>query len=93
MDAKTRRGLGGFIAESIKNSMPWIPGLDIAGVVDSIGGDVTNFEVGDRVYGRLDFLGGDTGGYAEYTTAKASNMAKAPENIELLYAAALPLQG
>ncbi len=76
----------------LKNSMPWIPGLDIAGVVDSIGGDVTNFEVGDRVYGRLDFLG-DTGGYAEYTTAKASNMAKAPENIELLYAAALPVAG
>ncbi|PLX68587.1 MAG: NADP-dependent oxidoreductase [Denitrovibrio sp.] len=91
VDAKTRRGLG-FVAESIKNDLPWIPGFDVAGVVESIGGDVTEFVVGDRVFGRLDFIA-DTGGYCEYTTTKAKNMAKAPENIELVYAAALPVAG
>lgn len=89
VDSKTRKGMG-FIAEAVKDKLPWIPGLDIAGIVEAVGGDVTEFKAGDRVYGRLDFLN-RVGAYAEYTVADQSLMAKAPENIELLYAAALPV--
>ena len=91
VDGKTRKGMG-FIAEQVKDKMPWIPGLDVAGIVEEIGSDVTEFKPGDRVYARLEFLN-RMGGYAEYTVAKESIVAKAPENIELLYAAGLPVAG
>lgn len=91
VDAKTRKGLG-FVAESIKDSLPWVPGFDVAGVVEKAGNEVKEFKVGDRVYGRLNFQTA-TGGYTEYTVAKETDIAKAPENIELLYAAGVPVAG
>jgi NADPH:quinone reductase-like Zn-dependent oxidoreductase len=44
LDVWTRRGLPGLDLE-----MPHVPGSDAAGVVDSVGADVTRFEPGDRV--------------------------------------------
>lgn len=91
VDAKTRKGMG-FVAEAVKDKMPWIPGLDVAGTVVKAGSAVKGFKEGDRVYGRLEFLTA-TGGYTEYTVAPEDILAKAPENIELLYAAAVPVAG
>lgn len=91
VDGKTRKGMG-FVAEAVKDKMPWVPGLDVAGIVEEVGSSVTEFKAGDRVYARLEFLN-KVGGYAEYTIAKESIVAKAPENIELLYAAGLPVAG
>src|SRR3954453_2881264 len=45
------------------------PGSDIAGVVESVGPDVTRFRTGDEVYG--DNLG-LKGGFAEYALAPES---------------------
>lgn len=89
VDGKTRRGLG-FVAEAVKDSLPWIPGLDVAGTVAEVGIDVTEFKKGDRVYGMLEFLN-KVGGYAEYTLAKADMLALAPEHMELLYSAGIPV--
>ncbi|PLX67709.1 MAG: NADP-dependent oxidoreductase [Denitrovibrio sp.] len=89
IDAKTRKGLG-FVAQAIKDSMPWVPGYDVAGVVEEIGSGVTEFKVGDRVFGRLNFMT-PTGAYTEYTAAKTADIALAPENLDLLYCAALPV--
>lgn len=89
VDAKTRKGVG-FVAEAVKESMPWVPGFDVAGIVEAVGADVTEFSAGDRVFARLDFLN-RCGAYAEYTIARESIAARAPENIELLYSAALPV--
>lgn len=91
VDAKTRKGMG-FAAEAIKDKMPWIPGFDVAGTVEQAGADVTEFKPGDRVYGRLNFQTA-TGGYTEYTVAKQTDVAQAPEALELLYAAAVPVAG
>ncbi|WP_136717249.1 zinc-binding dehydrogenase [Halorientalis salina] len=44
LDVWTRRGLPGIDLE-----MPHIPGSDAAGVVESVGDDVSRFEPGDRV--------------------------------------------
>ena len=44
LDVWTRRGLPGLDLE-----MPHVPGSDAAGIVDSVGEDVTRFEPGDRV--------------------------------------------
>jgi len=91
VDAKTRKGLG-FVAESIKDKMPWVPGFDVAGTVEQAGADVTEFKEGDRVFGRLNFQNG-TGAYTEYTVSKTTDIAIAPEYLELVYAAGLPVAG
>ena len=52
-------------------------GEDIAGVVETVGKDVTQFKPGDEVFG----WGRNT--FAEYTCAKADNFTRKPENISL----------
>src|SRR5580698_5405366 len=45
-----------------KPALPYTPGIDAAGMVDSVGDGVRRFKPGDRVY-----VGGSrTGTYAEY---------------------------
>jgi len=50
-----------------------ILGLEVAGVIEELGSDVTGWEVGDRV---VSLVGG--GGYAEYAVAYASHLIKMP---------------
>lgn len=47
---------------------PFVPGTDGAGTVDLVGKGVTDFSVGDRVFGRLQVAMGQ-GTYAEYSLA------------------------
>jgi len=55
---------------AIKPPLPYIPGGEAAGVVDSVGEGVTKFKPGDRVY-----VGHPvTGTYAEYTLALESHL-------------------
>ena len=63
-------------------------GLDAAGVVEEVGSEVTDFKVGDRVYGVPTFPGG--GGYTEYLAAKAGKFSLMPQNISFNEAGALP---
>ncbi len=64
---------------------PGILGRDVSGVVREVGEGVTGFEPGDKVFA----LAHKT--YAELCVVKASELAKVPEGIELVHAAALPL--
>ena len=59
-DWKVRRGLFG---PSMPAEFPAVPGSDVAGVVDAVGPEVTEFAVGDEV------LGAASGSYAEVTLA------------------------
>jgi putative PIG3 family NAD(P)H quinone oxidoreductase len=62
-----------------------IPGLEYAGTVDAIGPGVTRFAVGDRVFG---LVGG--GAYAEKLVAHEREVAKVPEGLGDVEAAASP---
>ncbi len=62
-----------------------IPGLDLAGIVDSVAGDVTSFEPGQRVCAIL-----SGGGYAEYCGVPALQVLPVPENWSDIEAATLP---
>lgn len=59
--------------------LPYTPGKDGAGVVESVGPDATRFKPGDRVY-TADSL---TGTYAEYALCDESQLGPMPDNAEL----------
>lgn len=61
-----------------------VRGNDLAGRVEAIGKDVTQFQVGDEVYGTSD------GTFAEYVSAQASKVALKPANLSFEQAAAVP---
>ena len=62
-----------------------IPGLEIAGEVADVGGGVTRWSVGDRVFG---IVGG--GGNAEYVATHERELARIPESMSWENAAAVP---
>jgi NADPH:quinone reductase-like Zn-dependent oxidoreductase len=63
------------------------PGRSVAGTVDSVGKDVTEFKAGDDVYGTCD------GSFAEYARARAGRLAPKPANLSFEQAAAVPVSG
>ena len=74
----------------IGEERPVILGWDIAGTVDAVGSDVTGFEVGDKVFGMVNFPGHGKA-YAEYVASPASHLAKIPANTTFEEAAATTL--
>ncbi|MGJ9457799.1 quinone oxidoreductase family protein [Oceanobacillus sp. CF4.6] len=68
--------------------LPFIPGYEVAGVIQKTGSNST-FEVGDRVVALL--LEG--GGYSEYITTDEEKVTIIPDGISLEEAVAIPLQG
>lgn len=66
-----------------------ILGSDIAGRVEAVGRGVTQFSVGDAVYGDLSNHG--MGGFAEYVAVSQDALAPMPANLNFEEAAALPL--
>jgi NADPH:quinone reductase-like Zn-dependent oxidoreductase len=64
-------------------------GLDVGGTVDAVGEGVTNARVGDRVLGAVNFAGYPTAGVADY--AILDRWGHAPEGLDLLHAAAMPM--
>ena len=60
-------------------------GLEIAGVIETVGEKVTDWQVGDRVCA---LLGG--GGYAEYVAVKQDMLMPIPRGLSMTEAAALP---
>jgi NADPH:quinone reductase-like Zn-dependent oxidoreductase len=72
---------------------PKIPilGSAIAGQVAAVGDQVTQFQVGDEVFGDLSTSG--FGGFAEYASAPASALAPKPSNLTFEAAATVPVSG
>ncbi len=64
-------------------------GADIAGRVEAVGRNVTQFEPGDEVFG--DLSGSGFGGFAEYVCATEQALALKPANVSFQEAAAVPL--
>jgi NADPH:quinone reductase-like Zn-dependent oxidoreductase len=84
VDWKTR-ARGGFIG-----TPPFTVGWDVAGVVEAVGFGVTRFAVGDRVFGMPRFPR-EAAAYAEYVTSPSRQLARTPDPITDIEAAALPL--
>jgi NADPH2:quinone reductase len=68
--------------------MPFTPGVEGAGTVESVGERVANLKAGDRVA-----YAGPLGGYAEERLIEADRLVKLPNEIAFDQAAAMMLQG
>ena len=62
-----------------------VPGLEVAGIVEAVGTEVTAFKVGDKVCGLT-----NGGGYAEYCVVPESQTLAMPEGVSFIQAAAIP---
>jgi len=70
-------------------TLPFIPGYDIAGVVEKTGAKIAKFKPGDSVYAYLSLK--DGGGYAEYAVATEVEAAPKPKSISFVEAAGVPV--
>ncbi len=64
-----------------------VRGIDVAGRVEAVGKDVTQFRPGDEVFGTCD------GSFAEYATARTDKVAPKPANLTFEQAATVPTSG
>jgi NADPH:quinone reductase-like Zn-dependent oxidoreductase len=64
-----------------------VRGRDVAGRIETVGPDVTNFQAGDTVYGICD------GAFAEHAAAGVNKLAIKPANLSFEEAATVPITG
>jgi NADPH2:quinone reductase len=69
----------------LKPQLPFTPGMDAAGVVESVGEGVTRVKVGDRVY----VAGTVSGSYAEKTQCEEARVFRLPQKISFAQGACL----
>jgi NADPH:quinone reductase-like Zn-dependent oxidoreductase len=77
----------GTVKQILPIDLPWIPGHELSGVVEQIGGDVTAYAPGDAVFG----ASGMGGAYAEYLAIKPASVARKPSNLSFEEAASVPV--
>jgi NADPH:quinone reductase-like Zn-dependent oxidoreductase len=82
IDWKLRRG---DLKEMMPLEFPTILGRDLSGEVVALGEGVEGLKVGERVFGLVNRS------YAEYVVCKPVDLARTPENLDGIDAAALPL--
>lgn len=90
VDWKVREG---YLEGVIDTTLPAIPGWDVAGVVEQVGLDTPEYQVGDEVYG---YVRKDTvhdGTFAELVAAPVRTLARKPASLSFEEAAAVPLAG
>jgi len=87
LDLKIRAGQ----AAHARHRLPAILGIDLAGVVEAIGADVSGFRKGDEVYGMTGGVGGIQGSLTEFAAVDATLLAPKPSSLTMREAAALPL--
>ena len=65
-----------------------VPGMEFAGVVETVGKNVDQFQSGDEVFGFS-----NAGAFAEYVSVSQDSLALKPANATFEQAAALPISG
>src|SRR5262245_36233061 len=72
----------GYLQGVANFSLPFIPGLDLAGVVADVGSEVSGVAVGDEVYGYSNMM--RQGAYAEYAVVSANEIAAKPKTLDFV---------
>lgn len=80
-------------AQAKQSPPPYVPGMDVAGVIDAVGPDTsTDLSVGDRVMGIVVPFG-HHGAYAEKVALPVGSVARAPAGTSHAEASTLPMNG
>ncbi|MGE0581539.1 MAG: zinc-binding alcohol dehydrogenase family protein [Steroidobacteraceae bacterium] len=79
--AETRMRAGTYSGQPL----PFVVGMEAAGVVDKLGEGVATFSVGQRVFGRA------RGAHAEFVCIEAEHLLPLPDNLGFEQAAAVPV--
>ncbi len=82
---------GGLIKLNLPQ--PFIPGCDLAGIVERVGASVKRFQPGDRVWGSNQGLLGRQGTFAEFAAVEEQWLYPTPEKVSDEDAAAISLVG
>ncbi len=69
----------------LQPELPYTPGMDAAGIVESVGGEVRRFKIGDRVY----ISGTLSGSYAEKALCNQSQVHPLAERVSFAQGAAV----
>jgi NADPH:quinone reductase-like Zn-dependent oxidoreductase len=80
--------MGRLMEERMIKSVGKTLGADIAGVVESVGANVKQFQPGDEVFG---ITAGSVGGFAKYASANENHLALKPANLSFEAASAVPV--
>ncbi len=83
----------GYLQQMAPLQFPATMGSDFAGVVEALGEGVTDFSVGDEVYGQAIILNGGSGSFAQELVTNSRNTALKPKTASFEEAGALPLAG
>jgi NADPH:quinone reductase-like Zn-dependent oxidoreductase len=76
----------GWMKSFRPSTFPYVPGADLAGVVEKVGSGVTSFQPGQEVFGRS-----SQGSYTEYGIAPANTLALKPKSLSFDEAATIPV--
>ncbi|HEY7276144.1 MAG TPA: NADP-dependent oxidoreductase [Trebonia sp.] len=72
---------------------PFIPGMDLAGVIDAVGPEVAQWQPGNRVMAAVSPWVAGGGAQAEYRVVTEDQLAPVPDGWSLTEAATLPMNG
>jgi len=72
---------------------PWVPGMDAAGVVESVGEGVGRLAVGDTVMAAVSPRRPEGGAYAALVVVPAASVVTVPDGLSAEQAATLPMNG
>ena len=87
VDAKIAHGYGG----PAQRTLPHVLGRDGAGTIVRLGSAVTDFNIGDEIYGVADPARWGT--FAEYVAMPAATAARKPQGLSDIEAGSLPIAG
>lgn len=81
----------GYFKDFLPLPFPAILGRDVAGVIETVGADVSSFKPGDAVYAWVDVA--RSGTQAEFVAVPADHAIAKPQSLDDLHAAAVPHAG
>lgn len=81
----------GDLKDLLSVNFPYVFGIDVSGVITKLGASVKNLSIGDEVFFANELALG--GGCAEYCAVNANLVAKKPDILSHVEAAALPVIG
>ncbi len=83
----------GSLKDRMEHRFPLVPGMDASGTVDAVGEGVTDWAVGDDVFGSVGKMYLGEGTLAELATVSVGTVARKPASLDHNVAAAVPVAG